>query len=221
MADTPSHHAESATEADTAADQTDDSTETPLPRSFRIRAGGPVTKTTAVTESITECDETTIQLSRRVTNLDEFARFYDVRTRSNWKRRIIQYLLATEGTDHVDYDVDPSEWRVCIDGRVEAYRGVIEVLADPDLDISATTMTDTAHAAIARELADLHVGLVHTEVKSEDDAFARLARECHREELFGNGATLAHLDAIHGAEDDLVGSVAQFLEDLHDDAAER
>lgn len=206
--------ADTLTDPEAESDVEPTAAEAELPRSFLVRASGPVTKETAVSETVTERDETTMAISRRLETLAEFSTFYDVRSRSGWKAVVIKHLLETEGEDHVEYSFDAGEWDVLADGRVEAYRGVIDVLADPDLDIGATSPSGTKRADVARELADLHVGLVHTDVKSEDRAFETLVEDCHREDLFGPGATIAFLDAKHGAGEPFAGYLERFAEEV-------
>lgn len=186
---------ESGDTPDTTAESTD---EHELPRHFALLASGPATKVRKECETITEREELEeVKVSRRIDTLEEFSTFYGARQNKHWKQKVIGYVLE-DSSDGVAYQYDSRDWSVEIDGRVEAFRGVIDVLDDPDLDVGVTRMTDSARADIAKRLAEYHLSMTVTDSRGRDGAFADLADDCHSAPMFGPGATLSWLDAKHG-----------------------
>lgn len=213
-----STEAESGDTPDTESDA-DEQTDHELPRAFIVEASGPATKTTAVSENIREQEDVDeLSISRRIETLEEFSQYYHVRNHTSLKEKVINAILKDE-TDPTTtaYRYDAADWSVQVDGRVGAFLGVIDVLEDEDIDVGmgTKTMSNTKRADIAKGLADLHVGMLQ-DSKTPKSAFDSLADNCHQSPLFGPGATLAYLDAKHGAGERLDRYVRRFADDLEE-----
>lgn len=184
-----------------------------LPRSFLVEASGPVEKVTQVSDGLSEREQTEVSIVRHADTLSAFDAFYSERNKRSWKTNVVQRLLSEEALEDVVYEFDATEWDVQIDGRVGAFRGVIDTLADPDLEIGDPYTNDGNYSQV---LTDLHRSVATTETRDEDEAFADLVDDCRQSPLFGPGAAIAKLDAKHAEREDLEGYIKRLYEDVHE-----
>lgn len=205
---------------DEQPDSADEKTaETPLPDPLHVYAEGPVTANERPSDSVTETWDRTVRIDRTVDTLEDFGNLYDLRNKSNWKRSVIAYLLDREDPD-VRYTISSDyleEWTVTVDGRVEAYNGIVDVLADPESDIGVESGEYVKVADLPRELAQYNYDLVHPPDPCDwDNIGNKLFRDLVGSPLFGPGADLARINREHGVGND----IAPYLDDLVDDLRE-
>lgn len=206
------------TDAESNADQpAAESDDVELRRPFLVEASGPAEKIAHVTGSLAEREETEISIVRSIETLAEFDAFYAERRKTDWKTNVVERLLSEESPENVGYEFHADEWDVQVDGRVDAFRGVIDALADPDLDTGGDPcMGDADYCRNLVEIRDL----VESERYDEDEGFADLVENCRQSPLFGPGAAIAKMDARHAAREDIEGYLEEFLEDVRENEGE-
>lgn len=207
------------TETESNGDQpAADADDVELSRPFLVEASGPVTKRTRVSGGLVETEETEVSIIRRAGTLEAFDAFYSEHNTRDWKKNVIQRLLSEEAPEDVVYEFHADDWDVQVDGRVDAFRGVIDVLADADLETGGDPRMGGAD--YSSKLVSYHHSLTEAETLDEDEAFAKVVDDCRQSPLFGPGAAIAELDAKHSARKDLEGYVEQLLEDVRENGGE-
>jgi hypothetical protein len=178
----------------------------PLPRSFLVEGEGPVTRITERTDGVVERETVDVEISRRLETLGEFDEFYRLRSRQEWKQGALVIALDGTADDGVRYDLSDEqleEWTIQVDGRADAYHGLVETLEE----LAANTGT------LGRDLSH-YAESVHDGRTEVDDAAANLAQDCKRSELFGPGAAIAELAEKHAARKPIAGYAEALVEDL-------
>lgn len=189
---------------------------TPLPRRFLATASGPVTRITDHSDEMTERVRADISIEYSIETLEEFATFWEFRDYRSWKRAALEALLERQEPDAVTYAVDEDdleEWDVTVDGRVEAFAGLVETMADyTGRDPSCR---DTIPHRIAARINGLTDGRQTT-----DDILTEFADKLHQAELWGLGAHLALLNVRHAHHEPIEQQAETLARTLSDDGGE-
>ncbi|MFC6763556.1 hypothetical protein [Natrinema soli] len=189
---------------------------TPLPRRFLATASGPVDRITDYGDETTERVRADISIEYSIETLEEFATFWSFRDYRSWKRVALEALLEEQEPDAVTYAIDEDdlkEWDVTIDGRVEAFAGLVETMAD------YTGRDPSYRDAIPHRIAARINGLTDGR-QTTDDVLTEFADELHRAELWGPGAHLTLLNVKHAHHEDIEQLAASLARSLSDDGGE-
>ncbi|WP_306060418.1 hypothetical protein [Natronococcus wangiae] len=153
----------------------------PLPRRFLATASGPVTRITDYGDETTERVRADISIEHSIETLEEFTTFWGFRDLRSWKQAALKALLERQEPDAVTYAVNEDDleaWDVTVDGRIEAFAGLVETMADyTGRDPSCR---DTIPHRIASRINALTDGRQTT-----DDVLKEFADELSRAELWG------------------------------------
>lgn len=189
---------------------------TPLPRRFLVTASGLVTRITDHGNETTEHVRAEIAIEHSIETLEEFATFWDFRDLRSWKQAVLEVLLERQEPDAVTYAVDEDDleaWDATVDGRIEAFAGLVETMVDyTGRDLSCR---DTILHRIASRINALTDGRQTT-----DDVLKEFADELSRAELWGHGAHLDLLNVKHAHHESIEQPVATLARALSDDGGE-
>ncbi|OIB59378.1 hypothetical protein [Natrialba sp. SSL1] len=180
---------------------------TPLPRSFLVEGGGPVTVVRERGE-VTERTEGEVEISRRLETLEAFAMFWYYRDLRNWKRNAIREVLESSEDGSLRYvisDEQLEEWDVQVDGRAQAFIGVAETIVGGDID-------DDFEAPDQRFLAYVE----NPTSKKADGLTLDITKDLKDSPLWGAGARLAELVVRHADREDLEHYTEALLEEVED-----
>ncbi|MFC6764599.1 hypothetical protein [Natrinema soli] len=186
---------------------------TPLPRRFLATASGPVDRITDYGDETTERVRADISIEYSIKTLEEFATFWSFRDYRSWKRAA---LLERQEPDAVTYAVDEDDleaWEVTVDGRVEAFTGLVKTMADYD------GRDPSCRDAIPHRIAARINGLTDGR-QTTDDVLTEFADELHRAELWGLGAHLTLLNARHAHHEPIEQQAVTLARTLSDDRGE-
>ncbi|TYL37273.1 hypothetical protein CV102_18385 [Natronococcus pandeyae] len=188
----------------------------PLPRRFLATAGEPVTRITDHSDETTERVRVNISIEYSIETLEEFTTFWGFCDLRSWKRAALEALLGKQEPDTVTYAVDEDdleEWNVQVDGRVEAFAGLVETMAD------YTGSKPLTRDAIPHRIAGRINGLTDGR-RSTNDVLGGFADELSRAELWGAGAYLTLLNVRHAHYEDIEQLTATIARTLGDDGGE-
>ncbi|WP_306061035.1 hypothetical protein [Natronococcus wangiae] len=186
---------------------------TPLPRRFLATASGPVTRITDHGDETTERVRAEISIEHSIETLEEFTTFWNFRDLRSWKQAALESLLEKQEPDAVTYAVnedDLEEWDVTVDGRVEAFAGLIETMAD------YTGRDPACRDVVPHRIAARINGLTDGR-RSTDDVLEEFADELSRAELWEPGAHLTLLNVKHAHHEDIEQLAASLARTLSDD----
>ena len=112
----------------------------------------------------------------------------------------------------VDED-DLEAWEVTVDGRVEAFTGLVETMAD------YTGRDPSCRDAIPHRIA-ARINALTDGRQTTDDVLTEFADELHQAELWGFGAHLTLLNVKHAHHEDIEQLAASLARSLCDDWGE-
>ncbi len=189
---------------------------TPLPRRFLATASGPVDRITDYGDETTERVHADISIEYSIETLEEFATFWSFRDYRSWKRAALEALLERQEPDAVTYAVDEDDlekWDVTVDGRVEAFAGLVETMAD------YTGRDPSCRDALPHQIA-ARINALTDGRQTTDDVLTEFADELHHAELWGLGAHLALLNVRHAHHEPIEQQAATLARTLSDDGGE-